>query len=86
MAKRKGKAKSRKKKSQGPSWVSVIRRTFVLAALLVICFIGVLYVYNYLYPASEKKTVVVEQKNLQFIRTWFLGIRMIDLNQFTAGI
>ncbi len=62
MAKRKGKAKSRKKKSQGPSWDSVIRRTFVLAALLVICFIGVLYVYNYLYPASEKKTVVVEQK------------------------
>ena len=62
MAKRKGKAKSRKKKSQGPSWVSVIRRTFVLAALLVICFIGVLYVYNYLYPVSEKKTVVVEQK------------------------
>lgn len=62
MAKRKGKAKSRKKKSQEPSWVSVIRRTFVLAALLVICFIGVLYVYNYLYPVSEKKTVVVEQK------------------------
>ena len=62
MAKRKGKAKSRKKKSQEPSWVSVIRRTFVLAALLVICFIGVLYVYNYLYPVSEKKSVVVEQK------------------------
>ncbi len=50
MAKRKGKAKSRKKKNQGASLVSVIRRIFVLAALVVICF------------TSGKKPVAVEQK------------------------
>ncbi|UVQ48410.1 DNA/RNA non-specific endonuclease [Parabacteroides faecis] len=62
MAKRRSKAKSRKKKNQGSSLVSTIRRIFVLAALVVICFIGVLYVFNYLYPVSETKTVAVEQK------------------------
>lgn len=62
MAKRKGKAKSRKKKNQGASLVSVIRRIFVLAALVVICFIGLLYVFNYFYPTSGKKPVAVEQK------------------------
>lgn len=62
MAKRKGKAKSRKKKNQGSSWISAIRRVFVLAALVVICFIGVLYLFNYLYSSSEKKPVRTEQK------------------------
>lgn len=62
MAKRKSKAKSRKKKTQGPSVVSIIRRIFVLAALVVICFIGLLFVFNYLYPTSGKKQVAVEQK------------------------
>lgn len=62
MAKRKSKAKSRKKKTQGTSVVSIIRRIFVLAALVVICFIGLLFVFNYLYPTSGKKQVAVEQK------------------------
>ena len=61
MAKEKAK-KSRKKKNQGASLVSVIRRIFVLAALVVICFIGLLYVFNYFYPTSGKKPVAVEQK------------------------
>lgn len=55
MAKRKSKTKSRKKKNNGASFVSMVRRLFVLAALVVICFIGVLYVYNYWYPQSPKK-------------------------------
>lgn len=63
MARRKSKAKSRKKKkTQGPSVVSMFRRIFVIAALVVICFIGLLYVFNYLYPTSEKKPIAVEQK------------------------
>lgn len=62
MAKRKSKAKSRKKKAKGGSVASIIRRIFVFAALVVICFIGILYAYNYLYPTPGKKTVAIEQK------------------------
>lgn len=65
MAKRRSKAKSKKKKVKGASFVSVIRRIFVFAALIVICFIGLLYVYNYLYPTSGKKPVVVERKKAE---------------------
>lgn len=64
MVKRKGKAKARKKKNQGTPFISTIRRIFVLAALVVVCFIGVLYIYNYLYPASEKQPVAKEQKKV----------------------
>lgn len=62
MAKRKGKAKPRKRKKQTLPFLSIIKRLFAWACIVVICFIGLLFLYNYLYPTAGKKTVVVEQK------------------------
>lgn len=62
MAKRKSKAKPRKKKKQAGPFVNTVKRMFVWAALVVFCFIGLLYIYNYLYPVTARKPIVVEEK------------------------
>lgn len=62
MAKRKSKAKSKKKKKQIPSFVTAIKRVFVFISLALACMIGILFLYDYLYPTTRKQPVAKEQK------------------------
>lgn len=55
MAKRKSKGRARKKGKQASSFLSAIKRMFIGAFLVVACFIGLLYLYNYLYPDTGKQ-------------------------------
>lgn len=66
MAKRKSKVKPKKRKKQSIPFLSVIKRMFIWAFVVVVCFIGLLYIYNYLYPSAVKQPVAVplEQKAL----------------------
>lgn len=47
MAKKKGRTQSRKKKKQTSPFLSAVRKMFVWACLLVACFIGLMFLYNY---------------------------------------
>lgn len=64
MAKRKSitKSKSRKKKKQASSFVVAVRRVFIIVSVVLACLIGVLYLYDYLYPTTGKHPVAKEQK------------------------
>lgn len=64
MVKRKGKtkSKSRKKKKQVSSFVLAVKRIFVIVSAILACTIGVLFLYDYLYPATSQKPVAKEQK------------------------
>lgn len=62
MAKKKGKVKPRNRKKQGTPFLSAIKRMFIWAFIVLACFIGLLYIYNYLYPSSSKQPVAAEQK------------------------
>lgn len=62
MAKKKGKVRPRNRKKPGIPFLSVIKRMFIWSFMVLICFIGLLYLYNYLYPSSSKQSVAVEQK------------------------
>lgn len=62
MAKRKSKVKPRKKSKQTTSFLTVVKRMFIWAFVVVACFIGLLFLYNYLYPPTGKQSVGVEQK------------------------
>lgn len=66
MAKRKStRKKSRQKKKQGSLFLSTLKRMFIVAALVVVCFIAILYLYNYLYPVSGRQPDKVEQKSAE---------------------
>lgn len=62
MAKRKSRVKPRKKSKQTTSFLTVVKRMFISAFVVVACFIGLLFLYNYLYPLTGKQPVGVEQK------------------------
>lgn len=51
MAKRKAKVRSRKKKKKQPSsFLTSVKRLFIGAFAVFVCFIGLLFLYTYLYP------------------------------------
>lgn len=60
--KSKTKSKSRKKKKQVSSFVLAVKRVFVAISILLACLIGVLFLYDYLYPVTGKQPVVKEQQ------------------------
>lgn len=66
MAKRKGKTQPRKrKKKKNSSFLSSVRKFFLSVLAVFVCFIGLLFIYNYLYPRTEdggKKGTLVEEK------------------------
>ena len=60
--KSKTKSKSRKKKKQVSSFVLAVKRVFVAISIILACLIGVLFLYDYLYPVTGKQPVVEEQQ------------------------
>lgn len=62
MAKRK--SRKPRKKTLGRSFgvLNTLKRMFIGSCIVVACFIGLLYVYNYFYPATDKQSVGKEQK------------------------
>lgn len=66
MAKRRGKTQPRKrKKKQNASFLSSVRKFFFSVLAVFVCFIGLLFIYNYLYPRTEdggKKGTPVQEK------------------------
>ena len=61
-SKTKSKSKSRKKKKQVSSFVLAIKRIFVIVSVVLACLIGVLFIYDYLYPVTGKQPVAKEQQ------------------------
>lgn len=57
MAKRKAKVRprSKKKKKQPSSFLASVKRLFVWAFVVFVCFIGLLFLYTYLYPEGRKE-------------------------------
>lgn len=57
MAKRKAKVRprSKKKKKQPSSFLASVKRLFVWAFVVFVCFIGLLFLYTYLYPEGRKQ-------------------------------
>ena len=61
MAKKKGKPQPRKsKKKRASSFMSSVKKMLLGVFAVVVCFIGVLFIYNWFYPVS--KTRLVEKK------------------------
>lgn len=56
MAKRKAKVRPRgkKKKKQSSSFLASVKRLFIWAFAVFVCFIGLLFVYTYLYPEGRQ--------------------------------
>lgn len=62
MAKRKSARKPRKKGRKASSVLSSVKRMFIGAFIVVACFIGFLFIYDYFAPAEGHKPVVSEEK------------------------
>ena len=56
MAKRKGRGKSRKRTKKSSSFLSTVKKMFIGAFFVVLCFIGLLFIYNYFYPVAGKQS------------------------------
>lgn len=56
MAKRKGKTQPRKrKKKKETSFISSVKRFFLSVVAVFVCFVGLLFLYNYFYPDGQEK-------------------------------
>lgn len=56
MAKRKAKVRTRKKKKKQPStFLTSVKRLFIGAFAVFVCFIGLLFLYAYLYPQGNER-------------------------------
>lgn len=62
MAKRKSVKKSRKKAKQTLAILSTVKRMFIGACVVMICLIGLLFLYNYFFPFTAKRSITAEQK------------------------
>ncbi len=68
MAKKKGKARPRKgKKKRTSSFVSSVKMMFLGAFAVVVCFIGVLFIYNWFYPVSETRPAKKKQERTESV-------------------
>ena len=65
MAKRKGRGKSRKRTKKSSSFLSTVKKGFIGAFFVVLCFIGLLFVYNCFYPVDGKQSGNTVQKEKQ---------------------
>lgn len=66
MAKRKGKTQPRKrKKKKEASFLSSVKRFFLSVVAVFVCFVGLLFLYNYFYPGEQENSgrkAVVREK------------------------
>lgn len=62
VTKRKSKGKPRKRPKHTSSFIGTIKRMFIGAFFVVVCFIGLLFIYNYFYPLAEKQATPASQK------------------------
>lgn len=65
MAKKKQVRRSRKKPKRSRLFIQTIKRIVIGAFIVVLCFIGLLFIYNYFYPLTptpKTEKVVVEKK------------------------
>lgn len=66
MAKRKGKTQPRKrKKKKETSFLSSVKRFFLSVVAVFVCFVGLLFLYNYFYPGGQENSgrkAVVREK------------------------
>ena len=66
MVKKKGKPQPRKsKKKQAESVLSFTKKIFVFAFAVVVCFIGVLFIYNWFFPISKTDPVKYESRRVE---------------------
>ena len=68
MAKKKGKPQPRKsKKKRASSFMSSVKKMLLGAFAVVVCFIGVLFIYNWFYPVSKTQPVEKKQDRAETI-------------------
>ena len=68
MAKKKGKPQPRKsKKKRASSFMSSVKKMLLGACAVVVCFIGVLFIYNWFYPVSKTRPVEKKQDRAETI-------------------
>ena len=68
MAKKKGKPQPRKsKKKRASSFMSSVKKMLLGAFAVVVCFIGVLFIYNWFYPVSKTRPVEKKQDRAETI-------------------
>ena len=67
MAKRKSARKPRKKVQKTSSFLSTVKRMFIGAFIVVACFIGVLFIYDYFVPMAGHKPVALEKKGQEVV-------------------
>ena len=67
MAKRKSARKPRKKVQKTSSFLSIVKRMFIGAFIVVACFIGVLFIYDYFVPMAGHKPVALEKKGQEVV-------------------
>lgn len=66
MAKKKGKPQPRKsKKKRKPAFISSVKKMFLGAFAVVVCFIGALFIYNWFYPVSNTASVARKQDRVE---------------------
>ena len=69
MAKRKSARKPRKKVQKTSSFLSTVKRMFIGAFIVVACFIGVLFIYDYFVPMAGHKPAALEKKGQEVVVT-----------------
>jgi endonuclease G, mitochondrial len=67
MAKRKSARKPRKKVQKTSSFLSTVKRMFIGAFIVVACFIGVLFIYDYFVPMAGHKPAALEKKGQEVV-------------------
>ena len=67
MAKRKSARKPRKKVQKTSSFLSTVKRMFIGAFIVVACFIGVLFIYDYYVPMAGHKPAALEKKGQEVV-------------------
>ena len=68
MAKKKGKPQPRKsKKKRASSFMSSVKKMLLGVFAVVVCFIGVLFIYNWFYPVSKTRLVEKKQDRVEAI-------------------
>ncbi|WP_293669598.1 DNA/RNA non-specific endonuclease [uncultured Parabacteroides sp.] len=62
MAKRKSVRRPKKKTPKTSAFLSTVKRMFIGAFIVLACFIGLLFIYNYFFPVAGRKPATEEKK------------------------
>lgn len=61
MAKRKSRKPRKKTLGRSSTFLTTLKRMVIGSCIVVACFIALLYIYNYFYPATDKQSVEKEE-------------------------